>query len=300
LQTISNHSNQTKYLANFVTLTKFVLSFAVSLSAFFAYMIAKGDVDMRGVGITIAVLLVAMGVSVLNQVQEYPSDALMERTKHRPVASGAISPTGAILIAALLIVASLLLVYSLIGMIGVDLFLFAFIWYNAVYTPLKKKTAFAVLPGALLGVIPPAVGWIAGGESLLTLDFIAMAIFYFIWQVPHFWLLVMLHHHDYERGGYPSALRFFGKNSLQKITFVWLMLTIDSGIFWVYIFEPYSKVIVLLLIAVGIWGFVASLPLLKEDFELKDAKRVFWHINLAFWSVSILLAIDAYISHHAA
>lgn len=298
LQTISNHSNQTNLLTNFVSLTKFVLSFAVSLSALFVYIIAKGDLDMRGVTITAAVLLVAMGVSVLNQVQEYSSDALMERTRHRPVASGAISPTGAILIAALLIVASLLLVYSQIGMIGVDLFLFAFIWYNAVYTPLKKKTAFAVLPGALLGVIPPAVGWIAGGESLFTLDFLAIAIFYFIWQVPHFWLLVMLYHGDYERGGYPSALRFFGKNTLQKITFVWLMLTIDSGIFWVYIFEPYSKVILFLLMVVGIWGFVASLPLLKEEFELKDAKRVFWHINLAFWSVSILLAIDAYISHH--
>lgn len=293
---ISNRYNP----AHFVVLTKFVLSFAVSLSALFVYIIAKGDLDLRGIEVTLSVLLVAMGVSALNQVQEYRSDAMMDRTKHRPVASGAISPTSAIVLAALLILSALWLIYALIGMIGVDLFLFAFLWYNGVYTPLKKRSAFAVVPGAILGVIPPAVGWLAGGEHLFTLDFIALALFYFIWQVPHFWLLVMLYHSDYKEGGYPTAMTLFGKMSLQNVTFAWLMMTIYTGAFWVWIYEPYSKVILALLILVGIWGFVASLPLLKKEFRLSDAKRVFWHINLAFWGVSILIAIDAYLSHHVA
>jgi protoheme IX farnesyltransferase len=281
-----------------LSLTKFVLSFAVSLSALFAYIMAKGDVDWRMVEVTAAVLLVAMGVSTLNQVQEFHSDAQMPRTRHRPIASGRISPFGGIAIAAVLVVIALWLIYDLVGMIGVDLFLFALLWYNGVYTPLKKRSAFAVIPGALLGVIPPAVGWLAGGERLFTLEFVALAIFYFVWQVPHFWLLVMLYHQDYDKGGYPTAMKVFGKVSLQHITFIWLMLTVNIGIFLVWVFDPYSKVILSLLIAVGVWGIVASFPLLKQDFRLPDAKRVFWHINLSFWSVSILLAIDAYFSHH--
>ena len=281
-------------------LTKFILSFAVSLSALFAYIMARGDVDLRMLWVTLAVLLVAMGASTINQVQEYRNDAKMPRTASRPVASGRISPIGGLLVAGVLIVAALWLIYRLIGMIGVDLFLFALLWYNGVYTPMKKKSPYAVVPGALLGVIPPAVGWVAGGESLATLEFISLGLFYFMWQIPHFWLLVMIYHDDYQSGGYPTVMRRFGKVSLQKITFVWLLLTINCGIFLVYVFDPYASWVRYALIAVGVWGLVASLGLRKIPFGKAEAKRVFWHINLAFWSVSILLAIDAYISHHVA
>jgi protoheme IX farnesyltransferase len=285
---------------DFFVLTKFVLSFEVSLSALFAYIMAKGEIGTDMFLATLAVLFVAMGVSTLNQVQEYRSDAKMDRTKNRPVAAGRLRPMTAIVIALMLILLSLLLIYDLIGMIGVDLFLFAFIWYNAVYTPLKKKSALAVVPGAILGVIPPAIGWLTADHSLMEIRFIALALFYFIWQVPHFWLLVMLFYGDYKEGGYPTAMRLFGQASLQRLTFVWLILTIQAGIFMVSIFEPYSKVIMGLLILNAFWAFVSSLELLKEHFELQNARRVFWKINTAFLLTVILLSIDEYIKHHIA
>jgi len=285
-------------IKDFFIVTKFVLSFAVSLSALFAYIMAKGEVGVDMLLATLAVLLVALGVSTLNQVQEYKEDSQMERTKHRPIAAGRMSPRTGIIIAGVLILLSFTLIYSLLGLIGVNLFMFAFIWYNAVYTPLKKRSALAVVPGAILGVIPPAIGWLVAGHQLMELEFIAIALFYFIWQVPHFWLLVMLFYGDYKNGGYPTAMRLFGQASLQRLTFVWLIFTIQAGVFMVSIFEVYSNITIGLTIVVGILAFLSSLELLKKDFELKNARSVFWKINASFLGTIILLSIDEYIKHH--
>lgn len=284
-------------IKDFFIVTKFVLSFAVSLSTLFAYIMAKGEVGLDMLLATLSVLLVALGVSTLNQVQEYQSDAKMERTKNRPIAAGRMSPQTGIIIGSVLIALAMGLIYSLLGLTGVNIFMFAFIWYNAMYTPLKKKSALAVVPGAILGVIPPAIGWLTAGHSLMELEFIALALYFFIWQVPHFWLLVMLFHGDYKDGGYPTAMRLFGQASLQRLTFVWLIFTIQAGIFLVWAFEPY-RITTLLSIGIGIWAFISSFELLKESFELKNARSVFWKINAAFLGIIILLSIDEYIKHH--
>jgi protoheme IX farnesyltransferase len=191
----------------------------------------------------------------------------------------------------------MILIYSLLGLTGVNFFMFAFIWYNLMYTPLKKKSALAVVPGAILGVIPPAIGWMVAGESLLTLEFFALGIYFFIWQVPHYWLLVMLFHGDYKDAGYPTAMRLFGQASLQRLTFVWLVFTIQAGVFLVSVFEPYTATIALSVL-VGIWAFISSLELLKESFKLSNARSVFWKINASFLAIIILLSIDEYIKHH--
>jgi len=279
-------------IKDFFVLTKFVLSFAVSLSALFAYVMATGEIGTDMFIATFAVLLVALGVSTLNQVQEYKEDALMERTKHRPIASGRLSPRAGILIAAVLIIVSIVLIYDLLGLAGVNLFLFSFIWYNAFYTPLKKKSALAVVPGALLGVVPPAIGWLAAGHSLMEHEFYALGLFYFIWQIPHFWLLVMFHHVEYKGAGYPTALRLFGRNSLQRLTFIWMLFTIQAGIYMASVFVISSTVIMYVLVLAAILCLISSLQLLVKNFELKHARKVFWQFNVLFLLTVILVAVD--------
>lgn len=286
-------------IKNFFVLTKFVLSFAVSLSALFAYIMAKGEISTDMFIATFAVLLVAMGVSTINQVQERKEDALMDRTKHRPIASGKMSPTTGIIIAVILVISSLFVIGNLLGTIGVNLFLFSFIWYNVVYTPLKKKSALAVVPGAILGVIPPAIGWLAAGNSLMEQEFFALGLYYFIWQIPHYWLLVMLHYGGYKDAGYPTVMRLFGQGSLQRLTYVWLMFTIVSGFFMVSIFNPVNTIINILLIVNVIFAFISSFKLLQQKFELTDARSVFWKINLAFLGTIILISIDEMIQFNA-
>jgi len=285
-------------IKDFFIVTKFVLSFAVSLSALFAYIMAKGEVSLDMFLATFSVLLVAMGVSTLNQVQEYREDSKMERTKNRPIAAGRMSPRTGVVISVVLILISFILIYSLLGLTGINFFAFAFIWYNLMYTPMKKRSALAVVPGAVLGVIPPAIGWLVAGHSLFELEFYTLAAFYFIWQVPHFWLLVMLFHGDYKDGGYPTAMRLFGEGTLQRLTYVWLNLTIFAGVFMVYTFNVYSMVTIGLITLLGIWAFITSLQLLKKEFKLTDARAIFWKINAAFLGTIILLSIDEYIKHH--
>ena len=285
-------------IKDFFIVTKFVLSFAVSLSALFAYIMAKGEIGLDMFLATFSVLLVAMGVSTLNQVQEYREDSKMARTKNRPIAAGRMLPRTGVIIAVVLILLSLGLIYTLLGLTGINFFVFAFLWYNIMYTPLKKRSALAVVPGALLGVIPPAIGWLVAGHSLFELEFIALAVYYFIWQVPHFWLLVMLFHGDYKDGGYPTAMRLFGEGTLQRLTFVWLMLTIQAGVYLVYTFNVYSNITIALSIALGVWAFLTSIKLLKKEFKLTDARSIFWKINAAFLGIIILLSIDEYVKHH--
>ena len=284
-------------IKDFFIVTKFVLSLAVSLSTLFAYIMAKGDVGLDMFLATFCVLLVAMGVSTLNQVQEYKEDSKMERTKNRPIAAGRMSPYTGMIISIVLILLSLVSIYGLLGLTGVNFFMFAFIWYNAMYTPLKKKSALAVVPGAILGVIPPAIGWMVAGESLITLEFMALGLYFFIWQVPHYWLLVMLFHGDYKDAGYPTVMRLFGQGSLQRLTFFWLIFTIQAGVFLVVVFEPYLATIMLSSM-IGIVAFISSLDLLKESFKLSNAYSVFWRINVAFLGIIVVLSIDEYIKHH--
>ncbi len=286
-------------IKDFLVLTKFVLSFAVSLSALFAYMMAKGEVGADMFIATLAVLLVALGVSAINEVQEYKEDAKMERTKHRPIASGKWSPRTGLLIAGVLIVSSLILIYDLLGFAGLNLILFSFIWYNGFYTPLKKKSALAVVPGALLGVVPPAIGWLTAGHSLWEPEFYALGLFYFIWQIPHFWLLVMFHHGEYKGAGYPTALRLFGRNSLQRLTFIWMFFTIQAGIYMAGAFVISNTVIFYLLILAAILCFISSLQLLYKNFELVHARRVFMQFNLLFLSTIILITTDVMLEHSA-
>ncbi len=286
-------------IKDFLVLTKFVLSFAVSLSALFAYMMAKGEAGADMFIATLAVLLVALGVSAVNEVQEHKEDAKMERTKHRPIASGKWSPRTGLAIAGVLIVSSLILIYNLLGFAGLNLILFSFIWYNGFYTPLKKKSALAVVPGALLGVVPPAIGWLTAGHSLWEHEFYALGLFYFIWQIPHFWLLVMFHHGEYKGAGYPTALRLFGRNSLQRLTFIWMLFTIQAGVYMAGVFVISNSVIIALLVLAAVLCFVSSLQLLKKKFELTDARKVFMQFNLVFLSTIILVTIDVMLEHSA-
>ena len=136
------------------------------------------------------------------------------------------------------------------------------------------------------------------GGSLAEPEFFALGLFYFVWQIPHFWLLVMLHYGDYAGAGYPTAMRLFGKMSLQRLTYYWLMLTIITGYFMVTVFQPDNRIIIGALALTGLLAFISSLQLLTKDFDLSRARKVFWQINLAFLGTVIMISIDEYLKVH--
>ena len=147
------------------------------------------------------VTLLAMGGSALNQVLECDIDALMIRTRLRPLPQGQMTPAVASIIGCCVIIAGTTVLFTSGGLLPVLLGLAALVWYLAVYTPLKRRTPLALLPGALSGAVPPLIGWCLAGGDPTDFRIITLGGMFFIWQIPHFWLLQERHADDYRRAG---------------------------------------------------------------------------------------------------
>lgn len=272
-------------------LTKFRLSAAVTLSALFGFILAEGR-DISHIGLsTLAVLLLALGVSALNQYQEYESDSHMTRTKYRPIPSGRISAKSALFLSMGLIVAALVLIFYQLGYAGLLLFLFVPLWYNGVYTYLKRYSAFAVVPGGLLGIIPPAIGWLAAGRSLDEPKFFALGLLFFVWQVPHFWLLAAKYADDYHLAGFPTAVETFGIESFRRVLFVWWTLMVFCAFFLIMMFGVSNLVLIVLFITLALAVVVIGTRILIDNLTPTHAGELFKVINLFLLLTLILLSV---------
>lgn len=276
-------------LKDFLILTKFKLSFTVSLSLVFSFILAKSSIDVTIIKPFLAVLLLALGVSALNQVQEYKEDALMERTKNRPVAAKRITPQDGMFISISLIVISFIFIYFTLDLIGVILFAFVLFAYNFLYTKAKKITIYAAVYGAVLGVIPPLIGWLSAKEDIFTLSFFSLAIFYFIWQIPHFWLLTLKYYKEYEKAQFPTIAKTLGIETLERVTFIWLLLTVIAGLFLVLSFEVTSIIVIVNILLIKIFVVFNIFRLLSTHNYLKN----FIVINSYMLLLMLLLVLNA-------
>ena len=267
-------------------LTRARITIMVTLTTATGYLLESGGFD-RGLAIVIAgVFLLASGSSALNQCQEVRIDSRMERTKNRPLPSGRIDmPTG-IMISGLLILLGLYLLASGSGNVNVPLLLgcFAVVWYNGVYTYLKRVSAFAVVPGSLIGSIPPAIGFTAAGGWLGDPMIILVAAFFFIWQIPHFWLLLLIGGDQYTKAGLPAMNSVFSGPQLQRITFMWVLATAAGGmalatVLYGGLILPWKVTMIL----ASIWLAVEAMPLLRKQTRLTGRpmfSRAFHQINI--------------------
>jgi protoheme IX farnesyltransferase len=176
------------------------------------------------------VFLLSCGACALNQYQERSVDARMARTSRRPIPSGRIRPGQALGWALLLILSGEgLLLFTgnnAVPLLGAA----AVCWYNVLYTGLKKVSAFAVVPGALVGCLPPVMGWAAGSGTLSDPRLAALAFFFFMWQVPHFWLHVLTYGKEYAEAGLPSLTDVFSSAQLERLAFQWVSATAVSAL----------------------------------------------------------------------
>jgi protoheme IX farnesyltransferase len=146
--------------------------------------------------------LLCGGCSALNQVQERKRDARMERTRNRPLASGSMPPARGLMWAALFSLAGLALFFRAGGWPTLLAGLVVLAVYNGLYTPLKRTTPMALLAGGVAGAAPPMTGWLAAGGQALDPRILGVVVIFYLWQVPHFWLLAEKHREDYRRAGF--------------------------------------------------------------------------------------------------
>jgi protoheme IX farnesyltransferase len=273
-------------------LTKLKITSFVTVTTAFGYICYTGEINSGLVAPVIGILFLACGSAVVNHYQERKTDALMDRTKNRPIPSGRISPKNSLAVALSLIISGSLILFLGSGILALSLALLNLIWYNGIYTPLKKINPMAIIPGSLVGAIPPAVGWVAGGGSVFDSGIVIISFFFFIWQIPHFWLLLLVLDKDYEKAGFPTLTKIFTHTQLARITFIWMLATIVTGLIIPLFGITKFPVINFLLLASGIWLGWNAFKLLKETANMISFRFAFREINVFALLVIVLLSID--------
>jgi protoheme IX farnesyltransferase len=190
--------------ADYLALTKPRLNLLVIVTAAVGYYLGAGrHLDVWTMIHTIGgTALVAGGSAAFNQLWERRVDALMERTRQRPLAGGRLSPREAFWFASALSVAGLLWLALATNWLATGLALLTLLIYVVLYTPLKLVTSFSTVVGAIPGALPPMIGWVAATNALSREGWILFAIVFF-WQMPHFLAIAWLCREDYSRAGFP-------------------------------------------------------------------------------------------------
>lgn len=234
-------------------LCKARISLFSSLSAAMGFVLAGNGTIFSLIALVTGVFVLACGACALNQVLERDVDARMPRTAKRPIPSGRIRPGSALAIALFLILSGEALLLVTGSAIAALLGLAAVLWYNVLYTGLKKASAFAAVPGALVGAIPPAMGWAAGGGPMADPSLASLVFFFFMWQVPHFWLHLLSYGTEYTEAGLPSLTGIFGAVQLKRLTFQWVSAVAVSALFLGLCGPLQSPLAKLGLLATSLW-----------------------------------------------
>jgi protoheme IX farnesyltransferase len=146
--------------------------------------------------------LVAGGAAVLNQVYERETDALMQRTRLRPLPDRRVTPEEARTFGTLLAAGGIVLLSVSANALAALLALATLVVYLTVYTPMKRRSPLATLIGAVPGALPPLIGWAAANGTVSLGGWTLFAIV-FLWQIPHFMAIAWLYRDDYARAGFP-------------------------------------------------------------------------------------------------
>lgn len=261
-------------------LIKIRIAGLAAVSAAAGYFAVNGEMSPRLAGAVAGTFLLAAGAGALNQYQERRADRLMQRTSQRPLPAGELTPSAVLRLALWLLPAGLLLTAVLAGWQAALAGSGAVAWYNGVYTWLKKRTPFAAVPGALTGVFPPVLGALAGGGPLFQPALLSLMLFVFIWQIPHFWLLVLIYPGDQRRGGFRDLLEVFGSRQLFRIVFAWTFATCCSAMLLPFcgldpLPVPYAALTLL-----GLWlGWQAAVLTRGRALEEKRLQAMFANLN---------------------
>jgi len=189
---------------DYVALAKPRLNLLVVVSAAAGYAMAHGDTtNLAPLGwMVVGTGLVSGGASAINQVIERETDGLMRRTRLRPLPDGRLTTIEGLAFAGILSLLGLLVLAAGVNVLSAAVALATLASYAVVYTPLKRRTSFATVIGAIPGALPPVIGWAAAENALSQGAWVLFGIV-FLWQLPHFLAIAWIYREDYARAGLP-------------------------------------------------------------------------------------------------
>jgi len=294
LNTTTNTFSLKTVFTDFKEITKAGLAISVLFSSIAGYLLGFNEAQPFQWSVLLMLCVggyCMVGASnAFNQVIEKDIDALMDRTKNRPVPSGRMSPNVALLVASLLTLLGLTLLYMInpkTAMFGaVSIFL-----YTSVYTPLKTVTSLSVFVGAFPGAIPFMLGWVAATGNF-GIEAGTLFLIQFFWQFPHFWAIGWFLYEDYEKAGIfmlPTGKKDKG-TALQVILYtVWLIIASllpCIGYTGKLFISPIAAGIVFLL---GIWMLFYAIQLYK--IKTAKAARTLMLVSVSYISLLQLVYI---------
>ena len=289
-------NSSTSFLSNFKAVTKMGLSLSVVFSSVAGYLLAAESIHL------FTLFLLAIGgyfmvgaSNVFNQIIERDLDALMDRTKNRPIPTGRMSVSYAFVLAVILTIAGLTILYiinertAMFGAISICL-------YTSAYTPLKTKTPLSVFVGAIPGAVPFMLGWVAA-TGKFGIESGVLFMLQFFWQFPHFWAIGWFLHKDYQKAGFnmlPTGKRDKG-TALQSIIYTaWTVLISIVPVFGFTGSLRLSVLAAIIVFACGLLFLNYGFQLFKNQTE-KAARQLMLASVAYITSVQIIYVLDKFI-----
>ncbi len=285
--------------SDFVAITKARLAISVVFSSLAGYLL--GVYDFTSANFSTLIMLAIGGYCMVgasnayNQILEKDLDALMDRTKNRPIPAGRMTVNVAFTIATILTIIGLIILYIInpkTAMFGaISIFLYA-----CVYTPLKTITPLSVFVGAFPGAIPFMLGWVAATNDF-GIEAGTLFIIQFFWQFPHFWAIGWFLFEDYKKGGFfmlPTGKRDKG-TAMQTILYtLWLVVASVFPAFG-YSGRLYLTTLSAVIVGgLGIWMLIYAMKLYQNQND-KSAKTLML-VSVSYISlIQIVYVLDKFL-----
>jgi protoheme IX farnesyltransferase len=277
-------------------LGKVRITFFVAISGSVGYILAANGFDLEMLLPVLGIFILSVGSAAFNHYQEIDTDSLMDRTKNRPLPAKKISKDKALLFSVGMSISGLLILMVSSNSITLALGVLALIWYNIIYTPLKKRTPLAIMPGALVGALPPAIGWTAAGGSIMDPQLWIVALFFFIWQIPHFWFLLLIFDDDYQKAGFPTLTETFSDAQLTRISYVWVV-GLAAICMLIPLFGVTNNLLTnIVLFIAGILMVYRTGMYIRKYTEARSIKLAFLNVNIYVLIVVFLLSVDQFLA----
>jgi len=296
LQTATKTITMQSGWSDFKQLTKMGLSLSVVFSSVAGYLIATQTIDYKTI-----ILLGVGGYCVVgasnafNQIIEKEPDAIMTRTKNRPIPAGRMSVNVAMMIAISILTIGLLMLYNINGKTALFGAISVFL-YTSAYTPLKPITPLSVFVGAIPGAIPFMLGWVAAtGQFGIEAGILFMIQFF--WQFPHFWAIGWLQFDEYKKAGFNMMPTTQKNKKAAKLIILYTIIMLLVSIVPVFRLTgdlyllPASAIIIF---SLGLIMLYYGLKLYKEQTDL-IARKLMLSSVLYITLIQIIFVIDKFL-----
>lgn len=294
-QEVTENNVASRMREDLITLTKARLSALVVMTTLFGYLLAARTYDTFSwsiLGHTIfGTLLTAFGSAAFNQVMEMDADARMDRTSTRPLPARRVSAAAAFVLGWLLSAFGLVHLVMKVDFVPAVYAAATLVTYLLIYTPMKTRSSWNTVVGAVAGALPPLIGWTAAGGGF-TLGGVYLFLLLFLWQMPHFLAINWMYRDQYVRGGFVMWSNDDDDGSKTSMLAIWFsVFTLLAPILPVLSGEAYLWS---LIPGVGLGAVMLKYAIQFRKIRTRKKARALFFYTLAYLPLVLIFSLLAW------